>query len=64
MSPPLSGGDISLCMAMKFHKNILNTFQVIKGTQNYHCQMSKGNDPKNVLTRVTVLVLCRSSDDA
>ena len=44
-------------MSMKFHENILNSFQVIKGKQNYNCQISKGNNSKNVLTKVTVLVL-------
>ena len=42
----------------------INCFQVIERTQNIHCQISKGNNSKNVLTRVTVLVLCTSSDDA
>ena len=51
-------------MSMKFHENILNGFQVIEGTQNYHCQISKGNNSKNVLTRVTVLELCMLPDDA
>ena len=51
-------------MFMKFHENILNGFQVIEGTQNYHCQISKRNNSKNVLIRVTVLVLCTSSEDA
>ena len=51
-------------MSMKFQENILNGFQVIEGTQNYHCRISKGNNSKNVWTRVTVLVLCMQSDDA
>ena len=55
---------IILYMSIKFHENILNGFQVIQGTQNYHCRISKGNNSKNVLTRVTVLVLCTLSDDA
>ena len=50
--------------SITFHKNILNSFQVIQGTQNDHCHISKGNNSKNVLTRVMVLVVCRSSDDA
>ena len=33
-------------------------------TQNYHQQISKGNNFKNVLKRVMVLVLCMSSDGA
>ena len=64
MSPPLSGGDIILYMSMKFHENILNSFQVIEGTQNYHCGISMGNNFKNVLIRVKVHVVCTSSDDA
>ena len=36
----------------------------IEGTQNYNCRVSKGNNSKNILTRVTVLVLCTSFDDA
>ena len=51
-------------MSMKFHDNFLNGFQVIEETKNYHCQISKENNSKNVLTRVTVLVLCTSSDAA
>ena len=39
-------------------------FQVIEGTKNYHCGISKGYNSKIVLTRVTVLVLSMSSDDA
>ena len=35
---------IILYMSMKFHENILNGFQVIEGTQNYHCRISKGNN--------------------
>ena len=37
-----------LYVSMKFHENILNGFQVIEQTQNYHCQISKGNNSKNV----------------
>ena len=54
---------IILYMSMKFHENILNGFQVIEGTQNFHCRISIGNNSKNVLTIVTVLVLCTSSND-
>ena len=53
-----------LYISIKFHENILNGFQVIEGTQNYHCQISKGNNSKKVLTRVTVLELCKFSHDA
>ena len=53
-----------LYISMKFHENILSDFQVIEGTQNYHCQISKENNSKNVLIRVIVLVLCTLSEDA
>ena len=46
--------------ALYFCENILNGFQVIEGTQNNRCRISKGNNSKNV----TVLVLCTSSADA
>ena len=42
----------------------LEGFQVIERTQNYHSLISKGNNSKNVLIRVMVLVICTSSDDA
>ena len=51
-------------MSMNVHENTLNGFQVTEGRQNYHCRISKMNNAKNVLTRVTILVLCMSSDDA
>ena len=35
-----------LDLSMKFHENILNSFQVIEGTQNYHCQIQRGITPK------------------
>ena len=50
--------------SMKFHENILKGFQVIDRTRNDHCQISKENNYKTVLTRITVLVFCRSCDDA
>ena len=53
-----------LYISMKFHDNILNGFQVIERTQNYHSLISKGNNSKNVYTSVIVLVICTSSDDA
>ena len=37
-----------LYISMKFHDNILNRFQVIERTQNYHCLLSKGNNFQNV----------------
>ena len=49
---------------MTFLENILNSFQVIEWTQNDHCQILKGNNFKNVWTRVMVLVICTSSNDA
>ena len=51
-------------MSKKFYENIWNGFQVKEGTENYHYRNSKGNNSKNVLTRVTFFVLCTSSDDA
>ena len=47
-----------------FHDNILNGIQVMERTQNYNSLISKGNNTKNVQTRVMVLVVCTSSDDA
>ena len=32
--------------SMKFHENILNSFQVIEQTQKYNCQISKGEELK------------------
>ena len=43
-------------ISMKFHENILNGFQVIERIQKDHCQISKGNNSKNVLTRALILV--------
>ena len=43
-------------ISIKFHKNILISFQVIEQTRNDHCQISKNNS-KNVLTRVMVIVV-------
>ena len=37
-----------LYVSMKFHENILMGFQVTVGTQNDHCQISKGNNYKTV----------------
>ena len=53
-----------LCISMKFHENILNGFQVIEWTQNYHCPISKESNSKNVSTKVMILMFCTSSDDA
>ena len=53
-----------LYISMKFHENILNGLQVIEQFQNYHCQISKGNNYKNIETRDMVLVFCTPSDDA
>ena len=50
--------------SIKFHENILNSFQVMERTRIYHCRISKGNTSKNERTRVTVRVFCTSSDDA
>ena len=35
-----------LYISMKFHDSILNGFQVIERTRNYHSLISKGNDSK------------------
>ena len=53
-----------LDISIKFHKNILNSFQVMERTLIYHCRISKGNNSKTVPTRVMVHVFCTSSDDA
>ena len=47
---------------MTFHENFLNSFQVIEQIRKDHCHISKGNNSKNVKTRVMVLVVCTSSD--
>ena len=41
---------------MKFHEHILNGFQVIERIRKDNCQIAKGNNSKNVLTRALVLV--------
>ena len=48
---------------MKFHENILNGFQNIEGTQNYHCRISKGDHSIHVLTSYGSL-LCTLYADA
>ena len=53
-----------LYISMKFHDNILNGFQVIEQTRNYHCQDLKGKNYRTVKTIVTVIVFCTSSDNA
>ena len=50
-------------IAMKFHETILNGFQVMERTRIYLCRISKGNNSKTILTRVTVLVFYKLSDD-
>ena len=42
----------------------LKGFEAIDRTRNYHSLISKGNNSKNVKTRVMVLVGCMSSNDA
>ena len=37
-----------LYISMKFHDNILNGFQIIERTRNYHSIISKGNSSKTV----------------
>ena len=47
-----------LYVSMKFHDNILNGFQVIEWTRNNNSLILKGNNSKDVQTRVMVLVVC------
>ena len=51
-------------ISMKFHEDILNGLKVIERTQFCHCylQRSKGHNSKNIYPRVTVHVLCMSSN--
>ena len=51
-------------ISMKVHDNLFNNFHVIEWTQNTHCQISMGNNYKNVQTNVEILVVCMLSDDA
>ena len=51
-----------LYISLKFHENILKGFQVIEGTWNDHCQISKGNNYKTV-DKSYSSVFCMSSDD-
>ena len=44
-----------LYISIKFHENILEGFEIIEQTGNDSCQISKGNNSQNVLTRVMVL---------
>ena len=53
-----------LYISMKYHENILNRFQDIEWTWNDHCQILKRNNSKIVLTRVVLLVVCISSQNA
>ena len=53
-----------LYISRKFLENILNGFQVTEGTQNCHCQISKGNNSKYLYIRVTVLMVCMSSNNS
>ena len=39
---------VMLYISMNFHDTILNELQIIERTRNYHCQISKGNNSKNV----------------
>lgn len=52
------------CFIFLFHENLLNGFQVIVQTWNYHCKISKANNSQNVWIREMVLVVCTSSDNA
>ena len=42
---------IMLYISMKFHKNILNGFQVIERNRNGHCSISKGNNSKKCIDK-------------
>ena len=37
-----------LYISIKFHENILKSFQIIERTRNDHCRISKGNNYKTV----------------
>ena len=50
-----------LYLTMEFYDNILNSFQVIEQTINYHSLISKGITPKMYRQE---LGFCTSSDDA
>ena len=52
-----------LYISMMFYENIFKGFQIVERTQNDHGKISKGNNYKTVLTIVTVLAFCTSSDD-
>ena len=39
---------IMLYISIKFHDAFLKDFEVMEQTQNYHCQISKGNNSKNI----------------
>ena len=43
-------------ISMKLHEIILNGFQVIEWIRKDHCQIAKGNNSKNILTRAMVLL--------
>ena len=47
---------------IKFHEDILNSFQVIDLTRFCDGQKSKGNNSKSMNARVMVLALCTSSN--
>ena len=53
---------IVLNICVKFHKNILNGFEVTEWTRvcgrNSNFQCSDGNNSKRVKSRVTILALC------
>ena len=47
---------------MKFHEDILNSFQVIERTRFCDGQKSKGNNSKSINARVMGLALCTLSN--
>ena len=53
-----------LYISMKVHENIFNSFQVIRAHTKWQLSNFKGEDFKNLLIRVMVLVVCMSSNSA
>ena len=49
---------ILIYVHIKFHEDILNSFQVIEQTRFCDGQKSKGNNSKSIKARVMVLALC------
>ena len=47
---------------IKFHEDILNSFQVIEPTRFCDARKSKGYNSKSIKAKVNVLALCTSSN--